>query len=395
MESNNTNYDNMEYINLGYILSQIGGYIISPKGNAYTLLGNTSNLLKSKFEGFALDTRVELLVVDMDGITPTWQSEDKKSSWMQPVFENIVGIESIGCVLFANCDEDTANILREKDFPDSNKILVLSFDYETEYLKSCKNASNDNVLKKVKEVIFDEKPETDSIVAYKEFVQKLVGKRIKRMLSDNECIKDITDFKQHILSSTPVHVNKYVNLKPILEKHDCFQEVCYLLYRHIYNTCHAYPDYVVASSRNSMYIASGLLKYFQTVDMVVIDQVSPVTRLSNFSNLNDIKPNRKYAIIEDFCCMGTEIKTVKSVLWSRGVDVEQYCYAFPIVSTNLYGNTTKDMFRSHKIFPLHILEESENYLMFTNNCCPVCNKLNCKHKEEFKFNKRSDEKVKY
>ncbi len=386
MESNNTNYDNMEYINLGYILSQIGGYCISPKGNSYTLLGETSKLLKKTLEELALDTKNKMVVIDMDGVSPTWQSEDKKSSWMQTVFENIEKKESIDCILFANCDKDTANMLRGKDFFDSNKILVLSFDYETEYLRSCKNASNDNVLKKVKEIIFNKKTEIDSIVAYQEFVQKLVGKRIKRMLSENECIKDITDFKQHILSSTPVHVNKYVNLKPLLEKHYCFQEVCYLLYRHIYNTCHAYPDYVVASSRNSMYIASGLLKYFQTVNMIIIDQVSPVTRLSNFSNLDDIKPNRKYAIIEDFFCMGTEIKTVKSVLWSRGVDVDQYCYAFPMVSTNLYGKKTKNEFGSHKIYPLHILEESENYLMFTNNCCPVCNELNCKHKDAFNFN---------
>lgn len=385
MESNNTNFDNTEYINLGYILSQIGGYYISPKGNAYTLLGNTSNLLKNKLETLIQDTIIELLVVDMDGITPTWDGEEKKSSWMQSIFENILKIESIDCVLFANCDEDTANILREKDFPDSNRILVLSFDYETEYLKPCKNASNNEVLNKAKKIIFNEEAETDNIVIYKCFIQKLIGNKIKGMLSDNDCIKDITDFNQHILSSTPVHVNKYVNLKPLLEKHDCFQEVCYLLYRHIYNICHAYPDYVVASSRNSMYIASGLLKYFQTVNMIIIDQVSPVTRLSNFSNLDDIKPNRKYAIIEDFCCMGTEIKTVKSVLWSRGVDVDQYCFAFPIVSTNLYGNTTKNKFWSNKVFPLHILEESENYLMFTNNCCPVCNKLDCKHKDAFMF----------
>ena len=385
MEMNDTNYDNMEYVNLGYILSQIGGYYISPKGNSYTLLGETSKLLKKTLEKLALDSKNEMLVIDMDGVSPTWQSKDKKSSWMQTVFENIENKESIGCILFANCDEDTANMLREKDFVDSNKVLVLSFDYETEYLKSCKNASNDEILRKTKEIIFNGITETDSVVNYKDFIQKLISKRIKRMLSENDCIKDISNFDLHILHSTPVHVNKYVNLKPILEKHDCFQEVCYLLYRHIYNTCHAYPDYVVASSRNSMYIASGLLKYFQTVNMIIIDQVSPVTRLSNFSNLDDIKPNRKYAILEDFCCMGTEIKTVKSVLWSRGVDVDQYCYAFPIVSTKLYGNTTQNKFFSHKIFPLHILEESENYLMFTNNCCPVCNELNCKHKDAFKF----------
>lgn len=386
MESSNTNYDNTKYINLGYILSQIRGYYVSPKGNTYTLLEKSSNkLLKDKLERLIPDPNIELLVVDMDGITPTWEHEDKKSTWMLSVFEDFVKIESISYVLFANCDEVTANLLREKDFHGSNKVLVLSFDYETEYLKSCKNANKNDVLKKVKEIIFNNNTKSDDIVTYKDFIQKLIGKRIKRMLSDNECIKDISVFNQHVLHSTPVHVNKYVNLKPILEKHDYFQEACYLLHRHIYNTFHAYPDYVVVSSRNSMYIASGLLKYFQTVDMIIIDQVSPVTRLSNFSNLDDIKPKRKYAIIEDFCCMGTEIKTVKSVLWSRGVDVDQYCYAFPIVSTNLFGNRTKDEFESHKIYPLHILDESENYLMFTNNCCPICNELNCKHKDAFKI----------
>ena len=374
MESSKMNFDNIQYVNLGYILSQIGDYSISPKNGGCTLLENTANRLKCKLENLVSDSIIELLVVDMDGIKPIWEDQDMKSSWMLSVFNNIVKKESVKWILFANCDEDTANMLREKDFSDSDKVLVLSFHFETEYLKSCKNAGKD-----------DESTETDSSEAYKDFIQRLIDKRIKRMLSENKCIKDISDFDQHILHSTPVHVNKYVNLKPILEKHDCFQEVCYLLYRHIYNTCHAYPDYVVASSRNSMYIASGLLKYFQTVNMIIIDQVSPVTRLSNFSNLDDIKPNRKYAIIEDFCCMGTEIKTVKSVLWSRGVDVDQYCFAFPIVSTNLYGNSTKNKFWSNKIFPLHILEESENYLMFTNNCCPVCNKLNCKHKDAFKF----------
>lgn len=381
MESSKMNFDNITYVNLGYILSQIGGYYVSPKGNASTLLGDTSDLLKNKLKGLIPESNIKLLFVDMDNVTATWESEEQKSSWMQLVFEDIVKKESIECVLFANCDEATANILREKDFPDSNKVLVLSFDYETEYLKSCKNANKDEALRKVKEIVFNENTETDKIASYNDFVQKLIGERIKRMLSDNECIK----VNHLILSSTPVHVNKYVNLKPILEKHDCFQEVCYLLYRQIYNTCHVYPDYVVASSRNSIYIASGLLKYFQTVDMIIIDQVSPVTRLSNFSNLEDIKPNRKYAIIEDFFCMGTEIKTVKSVLWSRGVDVDQYCYAFPIVSTSLHGNKTKEKLRSQRVYPLHILDESENYLMFTNNCCPVCNELNCKHKDAFKI----------
>lgn len=376
----NTFFDSIRYVNLGYLLSQIGGFFISPQynKNSCLLLGNTPETLKSMMEEINPDSKIKWLVVDMDGITPTWHDEEKKTSWMQIVFEGVVekGFEG---VLFANCDEDTANMLIEKDFPDSNKVLVLSFDYETDCLKPCKNATTDGALGEFNKNV------TDNNITYNDFIPKLISERVKKILSENECIRDVTVFKEHILFSTSVHVNKYVNLKPVLEKHVFFQEVCYLLYRHIYNTFHAYPDYVVASSRNSIYIASGLLNYFQTVDMIIVDQVSPVTRLSNFSNLEDIKPNRKYAIIEDFFCMGTEIKTVRSVLWSRGVDVDQYCYAFPIVSTSLHGNETQDKLRSLRVYPLHILDGSENYLMFTNNCCPVCNELDCKHKDAFKI----------
>ncbi len=379
MEANNISNEKIKYVNIGYILSQFG----------YTrIIDKNATEIKNKLKEFVPDSNIELLVFDMDNVIPIYNEVKGKSSYLKPVFEDIVNRESVESILFANCSEETANFLREKDFPDSNNIFVLSFEYETNFLRSSKNASSDEALKKIRNLIFNTDTATANKDSYLSFISGLISKRIKRILSENNCIENLNDPTKHILNSTPVHVNKYVNLKPVLENNVYFQEVCYLLYRQIINKCST-PNFIVASSRNSIYIASGLLKYFQTADLIIIDQISPVTKLSNFSNLDDIKPRRTYAMIEDFCCMGTEIKTVKTVLWSRGVNVEQDFYVFPIVSTNLYGKNTNNQFKAQKIYPLYILEKSDNYLMFTDNCCPYCNGIICEHSKKFNLNKRT------
>ncbi len=374
MGENYMNKNRIVYINMGYILSQIG--------HTRKIDNNNVTMLKDKVNKLIPDSNIELLVFDMDNIRSTYAGVERKSSYLRLVFKDVEEQTSLKFILFANCPEDTASFLREKDFPESNKICVLSFEYETDFLRSCKEATNNGARETIREIVWGKRANSEAKDIYLGFVSSLISGRIKTVLSENNCIEDIENKKKHILSSTPVHVNKYVNLKPILEKNVYFQEVCYLLYRQIVNKCST-PDYIVASSRNSIYIASGLMKYFKTTNMIIIDQVSPVTKLSNFSNLEDIKSKRTYAIIEDFCCMGTEIKTVKSVLWSRGVDAEQDCYVFPIVSTNLYGEETNEKFKAQRIYPLYILEKSVNYLMFTHNCCPVCNELNCQHSKTF------------
>ena len=74
---------------------------------------------------------------------------------------------------------------------------------------------------------------------------------------------------------------------------------------------------------------------------------------------------------------------MKRVLWSRGVDVEQDSYVFPVVSTNLYGEMTNERFNAQRIYPLYILGKTEDYYMFTNNCCPICNGIDCEHSRKF------------
>lgn len=374
MTDKNISMEDIAYINIGYVLSRFD--------QSRKIDDSNASLLKNEITKLIPGTNVELLVVDMDNVVSSYEGIESKTSYLKSVFVEIEKRESVKRILFFNCTEENANFLREKDYPDSNKICVLSFDYESGFIHASKNVADGEVCRTIKALVFGSDTTTEDKDDYLSFVNRLISGRIKAVLSENNCIEDIQEREKHILSSTPVHVNKYVNLKPLLEKHVYFQEICYLLYRRIVNKCST-PDYIVASSRNSIYIASGLMKYFKTANLIIVDQVSPVTKLSNFSNLEDVRSKRTYAIIEDFCCMGTEIKTVKSVLWSRGVDVEQDCYVFPIVSSNLYGEKTNEVFKTQRIYPLYVLEKSDDYLMFTSNCCPVCNGIGCEHSKKF------------
>lgn len=216
------------------------------------------------------------------------------------------------------------------------------------------------------------------------FVDEIVSAKIENFILEKECIKP-TEKNNHKLNSTPVHVNKYVNLKPILEDFELFSETCYLLSELIMSKFRV-PDYVVGASKNAVSIASGLLRYIKTADLIIINQISPITKLNNYSNIASIKSNASYAIVEDFHCMGTEVKIVKGILWSHGVNVEENVYTFPIACTKIYDKDYEGGYKKQKIYPMYKLGEQFNYKMFTHNSCPVCNKLKCDHRELFSFN---------
>lgn len=144
------------------------------------------------------------------------------------------------------------------------------------------------------------------------------------------------------------------------------------------------PDFIVASSKNAICIASGLSYFLKNADIIILNQVSPITAYNNYSNVEQIKPEARYAIVEDFFCMGTEIKVVKGILWSKGVDVEENVASFPIAATTVYSDNE---YKKEKIYSLSKLEKGDEYFIFTNNCCPVCNEDCCKdcyHRKKFK-----------
>jgi hypothetical protein len=141
------------------------------------------------------------------------------------------------------------------------------------------------------------------------------------------------------------------------------------------------PDFLVASSNNSFALASGV-SFYLNCDILIINQVSPITAFNNFSTLDKIIPDGRYAIIEDFFCMGTEMKIIKGILWSRGVNIYENVYMFPVASTRLFDNDNMPM-KDLKIYPLYKIESDLNYKIFTYNSCPICNDIHCQHRDLF------------
>lgn len=329
-----------------------------------------------------------LVVFDMKGVRFSSiafiDEEQPKKSALYFSFKDLINSNESVDFIFVNTSNEIGLYLIDKDFKNQNRVYVLSFLP----LRFFRNAGDDSFCKldnlKTRwpfranlAFIEDEKE-------FKNFINELISLKIESFIVDKSCIKPIEKKDDHILNSTPVHVNKYVNLKPILEDFGYFSETCFLL-SELMISKFGIPDFIIASSKNAVSIASGLLKYFKTSNIIIINQLSPITALNNYSNIENIVSDARYAIVEDFHCMGTEVKITKGILWSHGVNVDENVYTFPIASTKTFDKDFVGGFSAHKIFPLYKLDKKFNYKMFTHNSCPACNDIKCDHRNHFKF----------
>lgn len=284
--------------------------------------------------------------------------------------------------LFINVNSEFANYLKEKDFPGSKNIYMHSFnpDFLFDNCGGNEECKPKNIEKRF--LMFDDLTFLNKKDLFIKVIESLIGENVYELLRKYDCITNTTK-DNHILSSTPVHVNKYINIKPIIENYQAFTETCSYLAARIKTKMGSQIDFLVAPSRNAISIASGLMKFLRKTDIIIIDNVSPITAYGNYSNVSDILSMGRYAIIEDFHCMGTEVKTVKGILWSRGVNVDENVYSFPISATSIMDKEDHGGFEKQKIFPLYELAEEINYRIFSKSSCPYCNNIVCEHRKLF------------
>lgn len=368
--------NNIQYINVKHLLLT---YCNSLKidEDSYSLIFGCLEHLKLKEKSLLV---LDLKDVKFSSIALIDETLPKKSA-LYFTFRGVILKNEKADILFINSTKEIGNYLIEKDFVESKNVFVLSYFPEQFFNNTFKSDLSKEELKK-RWAFCDNLKFLDTEIGLKEFVVQIIGLKIESFLINNSCITAAKNNEEHISKSTLVHVNKYVNLKPIIENFELFNETCFLLSELIVSKF-CIPDFIVAPSKNAVSIASGLLRYFKTANILIINQVSPITALNNYSNIESINANAKYAVIEDFHCMGTEIKLVKGILWSHGVNVEENVYSFPIACTKIYDKDVEGGFKKQKIYPLYKLDETLNYKMFTYNSCPVCNKLTCNHRDLF------------
>ncbi len=73
-----------------------------------------------------------------------------------------------------------------------------------------------------------------------------------------------------------------------------------------------YEPILICQSMNSAYIVS-ILSTFLKLDILIFDKIGPVNKLYNRLD-NTISDKRKYIVVSDLVCLGTEVKIVKSLI---------------------------------------------------------------------------------
>ncbi|MDY8136085.1 hypothetical protein [Aquimarina sp. 2201CG5-10] len=69
---------------------------------------------------------------------------------------------------------------------------------------------------------------------------------------------------------------------------------------------------LICQSLNSSYLVS-ILSTFLKLDILIFDSIGPVNNLYNRLD-NNISEKRKYIIVSDLVCLGTEVKIVKNII---------------------------------------------------------------------------------
>lgn len=240
------------------------------------------------------------------------------------------------------------NFIKESNFISQNNI-VLDFDY-IEHLQP-------NILKKIIE-IRDLKFKLTFLNVSEKIIESLSLKSIENkrneinndngydkfyFFSDIESnIYDIEirsdkifyeDFKNRLKredeyiveykkphASSFVYLNSFVDLKKFISNERPF--IYYVLYRLAIKIKAKWePELknkpiLVGQSLTSTFIVSVLSKLLK-LDILIFDKIGPITKLYNKLEKHNFE-NRKYIVVSDLVCLGTEVKITKSLIEFSG-----------------------------------------------------------------------------
>lgn len=141
-----------------------------------------------------------------------------------------------------------------------------------------------------------------------------------KILTQKYTEKNINEYHQ----SSSVYLPKYINIKKMIsEKRSFFIFSLYQLAINIkknwldkMNSENEELPTLICQNLNSSFISSilsGLLK----LDVIILDHLGPVNTM--YSSLNNkIEENKKYIIVSDVVCLGTEVKIAKNLITFLG-----------------------------------------------------------------------------
>ncbi|QQL49901.1 hypothetical protein [Mucilaginibacter ginkgonis] len=129
-------------------------------------------------------------------------------------------------------------------------------------------------------------------------------------------IKKFIEPHQQPHTSSNVYLTSYVDVKKFLSYEKEFMLFSlYKLALKIKKEWHVEIDkdpVLICQSMNSAYIVSVLSNLLK-LDILILDKIGPINKLYNRLD-KTIIANRKYIVVSDLVCLGTEVKIVKNII---------------------------------------------------------------------------------
>lgn len=117
-------------------------------------------------------------------------------------------------------------------------------------------------------------------------------------------------------TSSYVYLTSYVDVKKFISKEREF--MLYSLYKLALKIKKEWQDEIgkrpilICQSMNSAYIVSVLSNLLK-LDILILDKIGPINKLYNRPD-RSISQDRKYIVVSDLVCLGTEVKIVKNII---------------------------------------------------------------------------------
>lgn len=122
--------------------------------------------------------------------------------------------------------------------------------------------------------------------------------------------------KPHLHESSSVYLTSYIDIKKMISHGTSFMMFClYHLAKKIKENWienNNEKPILICQNLNSSFISSVLSNLLQ-LDIVILDHVGPINTVYSTLN-NKIEENKKYIVVSDVVCLGTEVKTAKNLI---------------------------------------------------------------------------------
>jgi hypothetical protein len=173
-----------------------------------------------------------------------------------------------------------------------------------------KNVSTDEIYSKY--FFFDDDSDIFTEVSIDVYIlfDDTFKERIKEYIYPHE--------KAH--TSSYVYLTSYVDIKKFLSYEK--ELMLFSLYKLALKIHKEWPveidknPILICQSMNSAYIVSVLSNLLK-LDILILDKIGPVYKIYNRLDIT-ISENRKYIVVSDLVCLGTEVKIVKSLIQFMG-----------------------------------------------------------------------------